>query len=166
MFGGCGASLLLTRELIDDLGGLDPALFMYYEDLDLAWRARLRGWRFLYAPDSVVEHVCGGQSGAASPFLLRHTERNRTLVNLRNAPPALALFAAVGPVLRFGRLLSRYLTARTRYGLAAAHLLAMAAAAGSVLIRLPATLLGRYEVRVARRLSPDRVIRRFIRSSP
>src|SRR5439155_5667860 len=42
VFGGTGASLLLTRELLDDVGGFDPTLFMYYEDLDLAWRARLR----------------------------------------------------------------------------------------------------------------------------
>src|SRR5262245_9400145 len=39
VFGGCGASLLLKRELLDDVGGFDPKLFMYYEDLDLCWRA-------------------------------------------------------------------------------------------------------------------------------
>src|SRR5204863_6429752 len=64
VFGGCGASLLLTRELLDDVGGFDPALFMYYEDLDLAWRARLRGWRFVYAPAAAVRHVCGGSTAA------------------------------------------------------------------------------------------------------
>src|SRR5947209_5398686 len=41
VFGGCGASLLLTRGLLDDMGGLDPALFIYYEDFDIAWRGRL-----------------------------------------------------------------------------------------------------------------------------
>src|SRR5262249_10939580 len=46
VFGPCGAAMLLRRELIDDVGLFDERLFMYYEDLDLAWRARLRGWRF------------------------------------------------------------------------------------------------------------------------
>jgi GT2 family glycosyltransferase len=166
VFGGCGASLLLTRELLDDIGGFDPKLFMYYEDLDLAWRARLRGWRFLYAPDSVVEHVCGGRSASASPLLLRQVERNRALVNLQNAPPFLALFSLVGLLLRSGRLVYRFLTARARHGLTARHLRAMTAAAASVVARLPATLLGRYEVRVVRRRAPDRVVNRFVRPHP
>jgi GT2 family glycosyltransferase len=166
VFGGCGASLLLTRALLDDIGGLDPKLFMYYEDLDLAWRARLRGWRFLYAPDAVVEHVCGGQASPSSPLLTRQTERNRALVNLQNAPPFLALYSLVGLALRFGRIWFRYLTSRTRYGLTAEHLRAMASAAASVLANLPTTLLGRYEVRVARRRCQDRAISRFAQPHP
>jgi N-acetylglucosaminyl-diphospho-decaprenol L-rhamnosyltransferase len=166
VFGGCGASLLLTRELLDDLGGFDPALFMYYEDLDLAWRARLRGWRFVYAPDSIVEHVCGGSTAPASPFLLRQIERNRTLVSLRNAPPFLAAWAVVGLLLRCGRLGYRYLLLRRQYALSRGHLRAMASAAASVVGRLPVTLLERYRTRVERRRCPDRAILRFVRPHP
>jgi GT2 family glycosyltransferase len=166
VFGGCGASLLLTRALLDDIGGLDPKLFMYYEDLDLAWRAQLRGWRFLYAPDSVVEHVCGGQSAPASPLLVRQIERNRALVNLQNAPLFLAIFSLIGLLLRFGRLGLRFLTARRRYQLRTSHLQAMASAVAAVVAWLPATLLSRYEIRVARRLRPDRAVHRFVRLPP
>jgi GT2 family glycosyltransferase len=139
---------------------------MYYEDLDLAWRAQLRGWRFLYAPDSVVEHVCGGQSAPTSPLLIRQIERNRVLVNLQNSPPFLALFSLLGFVLRFGRLWWRFLTARQRFHLGPSHLKAMASAAASILGRLPGTLLGRYEVRVARRRRPDSAIARFVQPLP
>src|SRR5262245_4077655 len=117
VFGGCGASVLLKRELIDDVGGFDPGLFMYYEDLDLAWRARLRGWRFVYAPEALVEHVCGGSSEPASPFLTRQIERNRALVNLRNAPAFLALWSAIGLVLRAVRAVHRWLFGRRESGL-------------------------------------------------
>jgi N-acetylglucosaminyl-diphospho-decaprenol L-rhamnosyltransferase len=165
VFGGCGASLLLTRDLLDDIGGFDPALFMYYEDLDLAWRARLRGWRFVYAPESVVYHVCGGSTGPASPLLLRQVERNRTLVSLRNAPAFLAVWACVGLVLRAGRLLWRFASGRPARP-TPAHLRAMAAAVASVVGRLPGTLLDRYRIRVERRLSPDQVVNRFVRPRP
>jgi GT2 family glycosyltransferase len=165
VFGGCGASLLLTRELLDDIGGFDPALFMYYEDLDLAWRGRLRGWRFVYAPDSVVYHVCGGSTGPASPLLLRQVERNRTLVSLRNAPGFLAVWAGVGMALRFGRLLWQFVSGRPTRP-TAAHLRAMAAAVGSVVCRLPGALLDRYRIRVERRLCPDRAVSRFVCPRP
>jgi GT2 family glycosyltransferase len=163
VFGGSGASLLLTRALLDDIGGFDPKLVMYYEDLDLAWRAQLRGWRFRYAPDSVVEHVGGGSSGPGSPLLFRQIERNRGLVSLQNAAPFLAVVAFVGLMLRCGRFGYRFLTARRRHGWTAQHCRAMLSAALSVVVRLPTTLLSRYEVRVVRRRQPDQVIARFVR---
>lgn len=166
VFGGCGASLLLTRALLDDVGGFDPALFMYYEDLDLAWRARLRGWRFVYAPESVVYHVGGGTTGQESPLLTRQVERNRTLVSLRNGPPFLAVWAGIGLLVRAARLLGRFAGRRDRTGLTPAHLRAMAAAVGSVLARLPSTMLDRYRVRVERRRVPDRILARFVRPHP
>jgi GT2 family glycosyltransferase len=166
VFGGCGASLLLTRELLDDIGGFDPSLFMYYEDLDLAWRARLRGWRFVYAPGSVVHHVCGGSTGAESPLLLRQVERNRTLVNLRNAPAFLAVWAATGLMLRAARLLYRRVRSSDASRPTPAHLRAMAGAIASVIRRLPTTLYDRYRVRVVERRCSDRVISRFVQIRP
>jgi GT2 family glycosyltransferase len=166
VFGGCGASLLLTRGLLDDLGGLDPALFIYYEDFDIAWRGRLRGWKFLYAPDSVCYHVCGGVSAPSSPFVLRQNERNRAWVNMRNAPPFEAIWAGIGLMLRTGRLIYRYLRHRKQYALTPAHLRAMAWAVGWVAATLPSTLLDRYRVRVAERRCPDRAVARFVRPHP
>jgi len=95
VFGGCGAGLVLRRAMLDELGLFDPKLFMYYEDLDLAWRARSAGWRFVYEPKARVRHVFGGSAGVESPFQNRYVERNRCLVNLRHAP----LHIAVGTVL-------------------------------------------------------------------
>jgi GT2 family glycosyltransferase len=166
VFGGCGASLLLRRELIDDIGGFDPRLFMYYEDLDLAWRARLRGWRFVYAPDALVEHVCGGSSDRASPFLMKQIERNRALVNIRNAPPLLALWSGLGLVLRAFRTGWRFLESPRHSGLTWRHLRGMTVALASVAGSLPARLLSRYETRIARRRVPDRVVSRFVVARP
>ena len=57
-----GAALLLRRAAVDELGGLDPSLFMYAEDLEWCWRAGRAGWEIRLAPEAVVRHV-GNASG-------------------------------------------------------------------------------------------------------
>jgi GT2 family glycosyltransferase len=51
-----GAFLLLRREMLEQLGGLDEGYHLYGEDIDLAYRARKAGWERWYVPDAVVVH--------------------------------------------------------------------------------------------------------------
>jgi N-acetylglucosaminyl-diphospho-decaprenol L-rhamnosyltransferase len=51
-----GCCLLLRRECVEDLGGLDEQFFLYYEDVDLCLRARARGWSVCYEPNLAVVH--------------------------------------------------------------------------------------------------------------
>ncbi|MCI0742310.1 MAG: glycosyltransferase family 2 protein [Gemmataceae bacterium] len=51
-----GCCLLLESKCIRDLGGLDEAFFLYYEDVDLCLRARQKGWTVWYEPDLAVIH--------------------------------------------------------------------------------------------------------------
>jgi N-acetylglucosaminyl-diphospho-decaprenol L-rhamnosyltransferase len=51
-----GCCLLLRRECMQDLGGLDQRFFLYYEDIDLCRRARDRGWTVGYEPSLRVTH--------------------------------------------------------------------------------------------------------------
>ncbi len=50
IFGGCGGGVAYRREAWEQAGGFDERLFMYLEDVDLAWRLRLRGWEAVFAP--------------------------------------------------------------------------------------------------------------------
>ena len=54
-----GACFLVRREVWEEVGGFDPAYFMYMEDVDLCWRARSRGWEVAYEPKAEVVHVQG-----------------------------------------------------------------------------------------------------------
>ena len=96
MFAWCGGAVLLRRSYLDDVGLFDEQLFLYYEDFDLSWRGRLRGWRYQYVPESVVRHHHAGTSVPGSPLFRYYNERNRPLVLAKNAPAALAWRAGAG----------------------------------------------------------------------
>lgn len=86
VFAWSGAAVLLSRRYLDDVGHFDDRYFMYYEDLDLAWRGRRRGWRYCYVPGSIVRHVHSATSDEGSALFAFHNERNRLLTLARNAP--------------------------------------------------------------------------------
>lgn len=56
-----GACLLVRRQAADRVGLLDPAIFMFYEDLEWCLRIRKGGWKIFYHAFSRVVHL-GGQS--------------------------------------------------------------------------------------------------------
>jgi N-acetylglucosaminyl-diphospho-decaprenol L-rhamnosyltransferase len=51
-----GACLLVRREAIEQVGGLDERFFMYFEEVDWCWRMRRAGWRVRYQPAARVVH--------------------------------------------------------------------------------------------------------------
>ena len=100
VFAWCGGAVLLKRSYLDDVGTFDERFFLYYEDTDLSWRGRLRGWRYVYEPGALVRHHHAQSSGVGSDFFRFHTERNRLLVLAKNAPAKLALRSGAGEVRR------------------------------------------------------------------
>jgi GT2 family glycosyltransferase len=118
VFAWCGGSVLLRPRYLADVGLFDERFFLYYEDTDLSWRGRTRGWRYRYVPDAVVRHVHAASSGEGSPVFQHYVERNRLLMLAKDAPRDLAWSAVwryllvtlsyarrdiVGPVLRLHR---------------------------------------------------------------
>lgn len=56
------ASVLLRKEMLEQVGLLDEKYFMYFEDSDLCFRARSAGWKLAVAADTAVLHKEGGSS--------------------------------------------------------------------------------------------------------
>lgn len=100
VFAWCGGAVLLRRAYLDDVGLFDERFFLYYEDTDLSWRGRLRGWRYVYEPTAVVRHHHASSSGVGSPTFNFYTERNRLLTLAKNAPWPLAWRGGLGEVRR------------------------------------------------------------------
>lgn len=90
VFGWSGAAVLLRRRYLDEVGHFDEPFFLYYEDADLAWRGRLRGWRYTYEPRSVVRHDHSATVGDRSLLATHVAARNRLVMLTKCAPAAMA----------------------------------------------------------------------------
>lgn len=82
--GWCGGGVLLRADMLRDVGWFDPDFFAYYEDTDLSWRGRRRGWRTVTAPESVIHHVHGATGGSTWPGFFFLNYRNWLLTVARN----------------------------------------------------------------------------------
>jgi GT2 family glycosyltransferase len=117
VFGVSGAVALHRRALLDDVAiegeVLDEDFFTYREDADLAWRARLFGWRALYVPQAVAYHVrlvTPAARATLSPEVNRHSVKNRFLLRLKNEGLWLALRNAIFEIPRDLIVLAALLT--------------------------------------------------------
>jgi GT2 family glycosyltransferase len=95
IFGPDGAAAFYRRAMLEDIAingeVFDSDFFMHKEDIDLCWRAQLRGWSSVYVPEAVGHHVRGfrpGQRGRVSADMRFYAVRNRYLLMLKNDAPA------------------------------------------------------------------------------
>ncbi len=89
VFGACGAAFVIARRLFDELGGFDEDFFASHEDVDLSYRARLRGYRCRYVAGAVVRHRGSATLGRVSPFAVFQGQRNLEWVYFKNTPASL-----------------------------------------------------------------------------
>jgi len=88
VFGACAGAAMYRAALFRDIGEFDEDLFIYFEDVDLAFRAQLAGYDCLYVPDAVVYHHHGA-SGARFSKSYYYVARNSLLVAIKNMPAPL-----------------------------------------------------------------------------
>jgi GT2 family glycosyltransferase len=142
-----GCSLMIGRAAWEDLGGFDDAIFLYWEDADLCWRAWLQGWRVLTDRQAFVHHEEGGLQGSA----MRATQqlRNGLYVHLK--------------LMRWRRVATFAVmhAAKTALDLARFRRLSILAAWPWNLRRLPATLRQRRAVAERRAVEPRELERRI-----
>lgn len=74
-----GAAVLLRRRAFEQIGGFEPRLFLYGEDVDLSWRLRAAGWKLRYLPQACVVHDSYRHAGEVKPQQLAGS----TLANLQ-----------------------------------------------------------------------------------
>lgn len=98
-FGPCGAGAFYDRKVFQALGGFDESFFCYHEDVDLAFRMRLAGYRCVQSAETVIDHVSSAISGRASDFAVYYGTRNRIWTFFNNMPWPLLVFLAVPHVL-------------------------------------------------------------------
>lgn len=91
VFGPCAAAGLYRRDAFREVLGFDRTFFCYFEDVDLAFRLRLSGYRSLFVADAVVHHVGSALSGYRSDFAVFHGQRNLVWTFFKDMPAGLLL---------------------------------------------------------------------------
>jgi GT2 family glycosyltransferase len=97
VFGASAGAALMRRSMLEQIGGFDDSFFMYLDDVDVAWRARMRGWRCLYVPQAIVHHHHSASSVHGSAFKHFHVGRNRVRLLAKHLP--------LSHLLRYGALI-------------------------------------------------------------
>lgn len=87
VFSACGGAAAYRRTMLDDVGLLDDDFFFSCEDMDLAWRAQLRGYRCVYTPAAVVYHRLSATGGGVTASY--HDGRNTIWLLVKNYPAPL-----------------------------------------------------------------------------
>ncbi len=114
IFSACAGAAIYRRSVFDEIGLFDEAHFAYLEDVDIAWRAKIAGYRNYYIPEAVVHHVGSATSGSVyNDFKIRHSSRNSIYLIYKNMPwPQIILNL---PFLAAGFLIKTVFFARKGY---------------------------------------------------
>ena len=91
IFGACAGAALYRTRMLHDIGLFDEDFFLLYEDVDLSFRAQLKGYKCLYVPEAVVYHKASSSIVYDSPISVYYSHRNLEWVYIKNMPAALIL---------------------------------------------------------------------------
>ena len=84
VFSACGGSAAYRAAMLDEIGLLDEDFFFSFEDVDLAWRAQLAGWRCIFEPRAIVYHKLKASGGGKTASF--YDGRNRIFTVVKNYP--------------------------------------------------------------------------------
>ena len=125
-----GACMLIRREALEAVRGLDEDFFLYCEDIDLCARIRDAGWSIRYEPGATISHE-GGHSAPREELLVL-SARNRVLYARKHNRPYEVPLEAAGVALSH---LTHAITALPRPAVRRGHLKALAAAVAAPRLR-------------------------------
>jgi len=88
VFAPCAGAAIYRKEMMERIGLFDEAHFAYLEDIDIAYRAKIEGYRNGFCPSARVLHVGSGFSGSRyNEFKVRLAARNSVYLIYKNMPP-------------------------------------------------------------------------------
>lgn len=82
-----GCAILVKREVIEKIGGLDARFFYYWEETDWCLRARENGWKVLHAPQARLWHKGVQRDYRPGPNVTYYATRNHFLLMSKHHPP-------------------------------------------------------------------------------
>ena len=86
VFGATGGGAIYRTSMFKKVAMFDEAFFMYYEDVDLSFRAQLSGFKIRYTPDAIAYHKQGASSKKVPGLAVYNTFKNLPMVFIKNVP--------------------------------------------------------------------------------
>lgn len=115
VFWASGAAMFLRLKAVEEVGYLDDLFHFQMEEIDLSWRLRLRGYRVVSVPSSIVYHL-GGATPVPRTSFLKH--RNNLLTLIKNySTPSLARFFPIRMLLDLTSLVYLAAKGNRRFGM-------------------------------------------------
>ncbi len=115
VFWASGAAMFLRLRAVEEVGYLDDLFHFQMEEIDLSWRLRMRGYRVVSVPSSIVYHL-GGATPVPRTSFLKH--RNNLLTLAKNySLPSLARFFPIRILLDLTSLIYLAAKGKRRFGM-------------------------------------------------
>ena len=87
IFSSCAGAALYKKDILNQIGLFDDNFFAYMEDVDLAIRSQINGYKNLLCPDAVVYHIGSATSGSRyNEFKVKIAARNNVWTVYKNLP--------------------------------------------------------------------------------
>lgn len=87
IFSSCAGAAMYKKSILEEIGLFDDNFFAYMEDVDLAIRSKINGYRNLLCPDAIVYHIGSATSGSRyNEFKVKLAARNNVWVVHKNLP--------------------------------------------------------------------------------
>ncbi len=89
IFSTCAGAGIYRRAVLDEIGLFDEAFFAYMEDVDIAYRALINGYKNRYEPKAICYHIGSATTAEGqkySPFKVQISARNNIFVAYKNMP--------------------------------------------------------------------------------
>jgi len=122
------AGMLVRRDIWDALGGFDPALKLFRDDLDFCWRVQAAGYRVQVVTDAVLYHreLSARRRRPTEGGNSRRIDRQNALYVLAVNLPLLTMLRVVGGCVAGSLVRALYFLVTKQLDLAAAHFFAVA----------------------------------------
>ena len=87
IFSSCAGAAMYKKSILEEIGLFDDNFFAYMEDVDLALRSKINGYKNLLCPQAIVYHIGSATSGSRyNEFKVKLAARNNVWVVYKNLP--------------------------------------------------------------------------------
>jgi GT2 family glycosyltransferase len=97
-----GASMLIRKKIFDELKGFDEEFYVSFEDVDLGWRAWIKGYKVVLSTKSIVYHLGGQTIKKIKSNVAFHGFKNQLSMKITNFESNISLQKFIHFFIKYG----------------------------------------------------------------